>query len=589
MDWEWFSISSINWELTIRILVQCVLFGMSAFFSGSETALFSLSRVDLQKLRNSRNPYSESIHAMLDEPRRLIVSLLCGNELVNIAAAANMTMILVHAFGEADAGWINIVVMVPLLLLFGEVTPKTIAVNFPVKYSTQLSARILPKWILIVTPLRNVVRMVADRVTTFVVGEHVGRENILKADELRTLMADSEETGVIQASERVLIDKVLEAAETDVARIMTPGPQIRSLDGGLPVKDMIEVFRGYRHPRVPVYRGHWDNVIGFLHADDLLRRINADADRSKIKLKEILKPAHFVPPTKKVDEMLEYFQRFNTRAAVVIGEYGEVLGIVTMKDVLSFIFGEISGTMRGQQYYREKGSNSFTVPGYMRLADLRTLTNFDIEDPLMNTIGGVALVLFGRLPRVGEKVFFADYEITIKEVSRTRITKVRVAHGRTPDEPEIVEDEPLELESVAEPMPEDSPATQEREHEVFDEYEHDLLNEPTEECQKRSVDDPALSNAATDKTADIVERSVDDPVPSNAATDKAADIVEQSVDDPVSSDAATDKAADIAEQSVDDPVPSNTATDKAADIVEQSVDDPVPSNAPTDKAADIAE
>jgi Mg2+/Co2+ transporter CorC len=431
--------------------------------------------------------------------------------------------------------------------------------------------------------------MVADRVTTFVVGEHVGRENILKADELRTLMADSEETGVIQASERVLIDKVLEAAETDVARIMTPGPQIRFLDGGLPVNDMIEVFRGYRHPRVPVYRGHWDNVIGFLHADDLLRRINADADRSKIKLKEILKPAHFVPPTKKVDEMLEYFQRFNTRAAVVIGEYGEVLGIVTMKDVLSFIFGEISGTMRGQQYYREKGSNSFTVPGYMRLADLRTLTNFDIEDPLMNTIGGVALVLFGRLPRVDEKVFFADYEITIKEVSGTRITKVRVAHGRTPDEPEIVEDEPLELESVAEPMPEDSPATQEREHEVFDEYEHDLLNEPTEECQKRSVDDPALSNAATDKTADIVERSVDDPVPSNAATDKAADIVEQSVDDPVSSDAATDKAADIAEQSVDDPVPSNTATDKAADIVEQSVDDPVPSNAPTDKAADIAE
>ena len=197
---EWFSMSSIDWELVVRIMVQCVLFSMSAFFSGSETALFSLSRIDLQKLRNSRNPHSESIHAMLDEPRRLIVSLLCGNELVNIAAAANMTMILIHAFGEADAGWINVVVMVPLLLLFGEVTPKTIAVNFPVKFATQLSARFLPKWILLVTPLRDVVRMVADRVTTFVVGEHVGRENILKADELRTLMADSEETGVIQAS-----------------------------------------------------------------------------------------------------------------------------------------------------------------------------------------------------------------------------------------------------------------------------------------------------------------------------------------------------------------------------------------------------
>ena len=502
---EWFSMSSIDWELVVRIMVQCVLFSMSAFFSGSETALFSLSRIDLQKLRNSRNPHSESIHAMLDEPRRLIVSLLCGNELVNIAAAANMTMILVRAFGEADAGWINVVVMVPLLLLFGEVTPKTIAVNFPVKFSTQLSARFLPKWILIVTPLRNVVRMVADRVTTFVVGEHVGRENILKADELRTLMADSEETGVIQASERVLIDKVLEAAETDVARIMTPGPQIRFLDGDLPVEELIEEFRSYRHPRVPVYRGHWDNVIGFLHADDLLRRINADADRSGIQLREILRPAHFVPPTKKVDEMLEYFQRFNTRAAVVIGEYGEVLGIVTMKDVLSFIFGEISGKMRSQEYYQEEDNDSFTVPGYMRLADLRTLTNFDIEDPLMNTIGGVALVLFGRLPRVGEKVFFADYEITIKEVSGMRITRVRVSRGRTPDEPEVVEDEPLELESVAEPVLDDSPAEQEREQEAFEEYEHDLLNEPTEEELERPEDNPAPSNTPTVRAAGIAE------------------------------------------------------------------------------------
>ncbi len=503
---EWFSMSSIDWELVVRIMVQCVLFSMSAFFSGSETALFSLSRIDLQKLRNSRNPHSESIHAMLDEPRRLIVSLLCGNELVNIAAAANMTMILVRAFGEADAGWINVVVMVPLLLLFGEVTPKTIAVNFPVKFSTQLSARFLPKWILIVTPLRNVVRMVADRVTTFVVGEHVGRENILKADELRTLMADSEETGVIQASERVLIDKVLEAAETDVARIMTPGPQIRFLDGDLPVEELIEEFRSYRHPRVPVYRGHWDNVIGFLHADDLLRRINADADRSGIQLREILRPAHFVPPTKKVDEMLEYFQRFNTRAAVVIGEYGEVLGIVTMKDVLSFIFGEISGKMRSQEYYQEEDNDSFTVPGYMRLADLRTLTNFDIEDPLMNTIGGVALVLFGRLPRVGEKVFFADYEITIKEVSGMRITRVRVSRGRTPDEPEVVEDEPLELESVAEPVLDDSPAEQEREQEAFEEYEHDLLNEPTEEELERPEDNPAApSNTPTGRAAGSAE------------------------------------------------------------------------------------
>ena len=492
------NLSAVDWELTIRLLIQSILFCFSAFFSGSETALFSLSRIDLQKLRNSRSPHSESIHAMLDEPRRLIVSLLCGNELVNIAAAANMTVILVHIFGEADAGWINIVVMVPLLLLFGEVTPKTIAVNAPVKFASVLSARFLPKWIFIVTPLRDVVRLVADRVTTFVVGEHVDRENILKPDELRTLMADSEETGVIEASERVLIDKVLEAAETEVARIMTPGPRIRFLDADLPIEELIERFRGYRHPRVPVYRGHWDNVIGFLHAEDLLRRVRTDRDISKIELQEILKPAHFVPPTKKVDEMLEYFQRFNTRAAVVIGEYGEVLGIVTIKDVMSFIFGEISGKMRGQEHYQQEGNNSFTVPGYMRLADLRTLTNFDIDDPLMNTIGGVALVLFGRLPRVGEKVFCADYEITVKEVSGMRITKVRVSFGRTQEEAGEAPEEPLDMESLASAADD---TTADHEQESLDEYEDDLLREAKDEEPETGGELPEQIDKPTGQTA----------------------------------------------------------------------------------------
>ncbi|MCG7975309.1 MAG: DUF21 domain-containing protein, partial [Candidatus Thiodiazotropha taylori] len=211
----------VNWELILRVSLQVVLLGFSAVFSGSETALFSLSRIDLQKLRHSRDKHSENIHAMLDEPRRLIISILCGNELVNIASAANMAAILLLLFGEQDVGWFNILIMVPLLLLIGEVTPKTIAVSFPVKFATRLTARILPRWIVFITPLREVVRQISDRITTLVVGEAVSRENILHADELRTLLEESEESGVIEATERVLIDNVIEASETDISRIMT--------------------------------------------------------------------------------------------------------------------------------------------------------------------------------------------------------------------------------------------------------------------------------------------------------------------------------------------------------------------------------
>ncbi len=340
---------------------------------------------------------------MLDEPRRLIISILCGNELVNIASAANMTAILLMLFGQ-DAGWINILVMVPLLLLVGEVTPKTIAVNHPVGFTKNISARILPKWIYIVTPLREAVRLVADRVTTLIVGEVVDRENILHPDELKTLLEEGEETGIIDATERVLIDNLLEASETEISHIMTPGPRIRFLDAGQPIQDLIERLPAATSiPGYPSIPGTGTTSSASCTPRTCCGWCRGGADLEKVKLEELLRPAHFVPPTIKVDEMFNFFQEHNTRAAIVLGEFGEVLGIVTMKDVLTFFFGEITGKMRGIEDY-EQDEQGYIVPGDMRLLDFYNLTNIDIDDPVMTTIGGVVFRLFGRLPKEGETV-----------------------------------------------------------------------------------------------------------------------------------------------------------------------------------------
>jgi CBS domain containing-hemolysin-like protein len=239
-------------------------------------------------------------------------------------------------------------------------------------------------------------------------------------------LEEGEETGIIDATERVLIDNLLEAAETDISRIMTPGPRICFLDADIPVDELIDRFRRYQHPRIPVYQGHWDNVIGFLHSEDILKLVRGGGDLSLVKLEMILKPAHFVPPTKKIDEMFDYFQDHNTRVAIILGEYGEVLGIVTMKDVLKFIFGEISGRMEGQEYYKEQDENSYIVPGDMRLGDFYNLTNFDIDDPVMTTIGGVAFRLFDGLPKVGDQVSYEGYVFIAREVKGLRISQVQV-------------------------------------------------------------------------------------------------------------------------------------------------------------------
>jgi putative hemolysin len=421
-------------DMIVRLAIQVLLLCGSAFFSGSETALFSLSRLDLQKLRRERNRHTETLHALLDQPRRLIISILCGNELVNIAAAANMTGILVALYGVERAGWISILVMVPLLLLFGEVTPKTISVSNPVRVSTGMVATPMSMWVRLVAPLVWVIRGIADRITTLIVGEEKAAENILQLDEFRTLVEEVAKGGELNATERVLIYNLLEAGDTEVVEIMTPRTRTAFLNADMTVPEMVERFRAYRHPRVPVFRTHRDNLVGFVHAEDILRLVLDDSNLTTLEMDDIMHSPVVVPLTKKVDEMFDFFTVNNARAAAVLNEFGGVEGFVTMKDVLTFIFGQISGDVEGQELYRERDEDSYEVDGDMKLTDFNNLSNFGIEDPRMTTIGGVAFRHLDRLPRVGDSISIEDISITVLEMDEHRIARVRVTRGARVEE-----------------------------------------------------------------------------------------------------------------------------------------------------------
>ncbi len=421
------------------LVLQVFLLCCSAFFSGSETALFSLSRLDLQKLRRDRHPRSETLHDLLDQPRRLIISILCGNELVNIAATANLAGILVVLYGEERAGWINVLVMFPLLLLLGEVTPKTIAVSHPIKISAGLVAGPLSAWARLITPLRRIVRVVAEKITTWIVGEERARENILQVDEFRTLLAEVADEGVLDATERVLIDNLLEAGETEIVEIMTPRTRVNFLKDDMSVLEVVDHFRGFRHPRVPVCHEHHDNLVGFVHAEDVMRLILDGADLSKLTLDQLLHPPVVVPPTKYVDEMFDFFQANNARAAAVLNEFGGMEGFITMRDIISFIFGEVSESVPAQALYEERDENVFEVPGEMKLTDFDDLTNFGIEDPRMTTIGGVVFRYLDRLPVVGDQVAMDGLIATVLEMDGHRLARVRIAKG-TPGEESETED-----------------------------------------------------------------------------------------------------------------------------------------------------
>ena len=414
-------------SMVLRLVLLAVLLFCSAFFSGSETALFSLSRLDLQQLRRERNPHSETLHALLDQPRRLIISILTGNELINIAATVNAAGILVILYGDARAGWISIIVMVPLVLLFGEVTPKTIAVSNPVRFSTTVVAGPMSLWVRLVSPLRNVIRLVSDKLTTRIVGERATAESLLNVDEFLTLVEQVAQGGELDATERALINNLLEANETEIVEIMTPRTRTDFLNAEMPLREMIDKFRKYQHTRVPIFRVHRDNLVGFLHAEDVLQLLSDSVDISDLTPEEIVHPPVVVPLTKKVDEMFDFFRENGVRAAVCLNEFGGVEGFITIYDVLTFIFGDISGESHGQALYHERDLNIYELPGEMKLTDVNNLTHFGLEDPRMTTIGGVAFRHLDRLPRVGDRVVIDDIALTVLDMDAHRISKVRVA------------------------------------------------------------------------------------------------------------------------------------------------------------------
>ena len=483
-------------DMIIRLAFQVLLLCGSAFFSGSETALFSLSRLDLQKLRRERNRQTETLHALLDQPRRLIISILCGNELVNIAAAANMTGMLVSLYGVERAGWISVLVMVPLLLLLGEVTPKTISVSNPVRVSTGVVATPMSLWVRLVSPLVWIIRSLADRITTLIVGEEKAAENILMLDEFRTLVEEVAREGELNATERALIYNLLEAGDTEVVEIMTPRTRTAFLNADMTIPEMVQRFRDYRHPRIPVFRVHRDNLVGFIHAEDILRLVLDETDLTTLELDDIMHSPVVVPLTKKVDEMFDFFTANNARAAAVLNEFGGVEGFVTMKDVLTFIFGQISGDVEGQELYQERDEDSYEVDGDMKLTDFNNLSNFGIEDPRMTTIGGVAFRHLDRLPRVGDRISIEDISITVLEMDEHRIARVSVSRGSRSEE------------AAADVLP-----------------EPDITGEPGEEIAEQSgnkmLDDTTLESGGGENTIDTSQSGKDSTQPESTWPDDA--------------------------------------------------------------------
>lgn len=411
----------------LELALFIVLLGLSGFFSSSETSMFSLNSIHLEQMRRDGNPRIGLIEQMLSKPRRLIVTILIGNEFVNVAASVLSAAMIIDVMG-ADSKLFNILVMVPVLLVFGEITPKTLAIKNNIAFAT-IESRPIDLFARLITPIRWGVRMVAEFFTTLLIGKERSHGNIVTEDMVLTLVQSAVGEGALDKTEAKYINKIFEFGSMDLGDLMTPRADITFIAIDDPFSQILSIVRESRQSRVPVYREHRDNIIGILHVRDLLGVELEELEKDPDLFQKLLRSPHFVPETKPALELFDNFRARKLSFALTVDEYGGVTGLVTMEDLLECIFGDIPSPSDITEQFKVKqvGDNTFLLNGSMPLDDFddHFSSSFDDIDDI-ETIGGLVLHEYGELPREGATVEISRFRFTVTRVTKNRIAKLQL-------------------------------------------------------------------------------------------------------------------------------------------------------------------
>jgi CBS domain containing-hemolysin-like protein len=416
----------LSWSQGIALII---LFALSAFFSGSETALFSIPKFRLRKLRGRDDRTSQRIADLLDRPNRLLVTLLTGNMFVNILAAAILGVAMERAFHEAGVSEFGAlalaaVAMTALILLFGEIVPKVFALRDPEKTAAAI-ARPVEFCALILTPVGNLLLGISGFLLKITGARKLKTDPFVTQEELETMVSLGVRDGVLQKEERRMIQGIMEFTDTTVKEVLVPRTDMKVLRKGTMVAEALALIRKSGFSRIPVLDTSIDDIAGILYAKDLLPFIgNGDAPKP---IDDLLREAYFVPENKKVAELVNEFQQNRVHCAVVVDEHGGTVGLVTLEDLLEEVVGEIQDERDVEKsLIEEAGPEGLVIDARAPLDDLSDSLGLDLRDEEHESVGGFILGLIGHLPSKGESVVHHGTTFVVDEVSDRRILKIRV-------------------------------------------------------------------------------------------------------------------------------------------------------------------
>lgn len=416
-------------EIAFYALSFIILLGLSAFFSGSETAFFSLSPSIVDNLRSSTSASEKRIADLMRLPRQLLITIVVGNTIVNItiaslAAILTTRLALSFGFNHQMAIFIDIVVVTMVILITSEIIPKVIAVRNPVKYA-RFSGAFLTMVFYVLFPMT----IVLTKFTRFV-QDAVGfseDKTQLSEGELKTLVEVGEEHGTLEKDEKEMIHSIFEFGETTVKEIMVPRTDMVCIEVNTSLAQLMALVKKKLLSRIPVYQERIDNIIGILYLKDLLPLLSK-RNRERIDLKKMVRPPYFVPEQKMIDDLLREFQRDRIHMALVVDEYGGVSGLVTLEDVIEEIVGEIQDEYdKEPPLFIKVDEHTFMVDGRMSLEEINEELHLNLPtEEGVETISGFILNLLGALPREKETARYNGYQFVVEEIAKNRILKVRI-------------------------------------------------------------------------------------------------------------------------------------------------------------------
>ena len=404
-------------------ILLIVLLMMSAFFSASETALMSLSKIRLRHMLEENVKGAERVSRLLKSPSHMLGAILVGNNIVNIASSALATSIAITLFGPVKGIGISTGVMTLLVLIFGEITPKSIASERSEQIALKVAAPISILMVLL-TPVLTAIMFVTGLLIKMMGGSPDKDRPFITEEELKTMVTVSHEEGVLEVDEKKMIYNVFEFGDSQVGDVMTPRTDMVMVEKSTEFKEIVDIFKSERFSRIPVYDETPDNIIGLLNVKDL---IFYEPLHNAFKIEDFIREPYFTYEFKMTSELFAEMRSKRAAIAIVLDEYGGTAGMVTLEDLVEEIVGDIQDEYDDHEVSIEViQENEYVVDGSTKIDIVNEMIGLHIETEDFDSIGGFIIGEFGRLPEVGERIEHGGVEFVVESVEKNRIEKLRI-------------------------------------------------------------------------------------------------------------------------------------------------------------------